>query len=278
MAVFSEVVNMVSATVAGHDNKTGKTTLKLPEDCKMLRRIWIDAVSVGTAAANKAVLGYVKVSSKDIDGIRPCHLPLEPQSGFLGTGGGAMAREPHKWVINRATKKGPTLEFVSVVDIAPNGAVELMIHVEYSSGEPVPDEPLNVNYQIAELATTGSVASAVDNGTDAGAQISLKGPRMILDVFVYAGVTILTADEALALECEIESSDFKFSGPHKMIVNGASVIDATNAVQPIHGGISFLSHAIDKKDQVDTVNVDATLTSRDAQSTGATWNWGIAYV
>lgn len=278
MAIFSEVVNIVSATAAGTDNATAKTEKKLAEHCTMLRRIWVDAVAVGTAAAAKPVLGYIRITSKDVDGIRPLHIPLEPQSAFLGTGGGTLAHEPHKWVINRATKKGPTLEIDSVMDIAPNGAVELMIHIEYSTGEPFAGYPMNINYQISKSATTGATGSTSDNGTDPAPDIDLKGAKQILDVFAYAAVTALNADEAMALEAEIESNDFQFAGPHKMVVNGASVIDATNAVQPVHGGVSYLGHGIELKPQVESPSVSATLTARDAQTTGPTWNWGIAYV
>lgn len=278
MAVFSEVVNMISATAAGTDNATAKTEKKLPEHCKMLRRIWVDAVPVGTAAAAKPVIGYIRVTSKDVDGIRPLHIPLEPQSAFLGTGGGTLAREPHKWVINRATKKGPTLEIDNVMDIAPNGAVELMIHIEYSTGEPFAGYPSNINYEISKSTTTGATGSTSDDGTDAAPDIQLKGAKKILDVFAYAVTETLTADQAMALEAEIESNDFQFAGPHKMVVNGASVIDATNAIQPVHGGVSFLGHQIDIKTAVDSPTVSATLTARDAQTNGPVWNWGIAYV
>lgn len=278
MPIFSEVVNIVSATAAGVNNATAKTEKKLPESCQMIRRIKVDAIAVGTAAAAKPVLGYIRITSKDVDGIRPLHIPLEPQAAFLGTGGGTPAVEPRWWVVNRATKKGPTLEIDSVMDIAPNGAVELMVQIEYSTGEMVDNYPTNINYQIAKSLTTGPAGSTSDNGTDAGPDIDIKGAKQILDVFAYAATTALNADEAMALECEIESADFQYAGHHKMVVNGASVIDATNAVQPVHGGVSFLGHGVQLKDGIESPTVSATLTARDAQTTGPTWNWGIAYV
>lgn len=277
MTVFTEIVNMVSATAAGTDNVTAKTAKTLPQSCTMIRRIWIDAVPVGTAAPAKPVLGYVRVTSDDtVKQIAPCHLPLEPQAAYLGTTtGGMIAREPHRWVINAETRAGPTINFESVVDIAPNGAMELMITIEYSDGETFEGFP-QLHYQIGKNATTGSIGSTSDDGTDAGVDIAVKGASLIVGLFAYAATTTVTADQAMALEANVTSNDFLVVGTHKFAINGISVTDATPSLAPVHGGVTVIMGDIPIKTENPTVS--NTITARDAQSTGPTWNWGIIYV